>query len=429
MIEFMRILVQVFIFLIVPIVAAFPQTAAEMKTAGDAERTAVAAYRAKQYGEFLKQIEIANANRPNHSRLIYNRAIAYALNGRNDDALVSLERLTKMGLGFAFDRNEDLKELGKDERFKAILDAAATNLKPVNASSRAVRLRDKTMIAESVAYDDRSKTFFVGSIHRRKIVAVDAKGGESEFSASGDGLFAVLGMKVDAKRRVLWVATSAIPQMLGFADSDKGRSGVFKYDLRTRKLVKKYLLPVDEQHMLGDVWLDGAGNLYATDSVSPNIYRIDAEKGEVERFINSDLFASLQGITGGAKANEIFVADYAKGIFRIDLKSKAATQLKPDANVTLLGIDGLYFHRGRLIAIQNGITPNRVVAFTVEGDRVTTTAVLEANHSDFLEPTLGVINGDDFYFVANSQWPLVNEKAELQSEKLREPVVLKLSLK
>ena len=409
--------------------ATFGQTAVEMKTAGDAERAAVAAYRAKQNAEFLKQIEIANSSRPNHPRLIYNRAIAYALNGRREDALTSLERLTKMGLAFAFERNEDLKEFREDERFKAIVAAAASNLKPVNASTRAVQLRDKTMIAESVAFDPKAKMFYAGSIHQRKIVTVDAKGAESEFSTVDDGLFAVLGMKVDAKRGVLWVATSAIPQMRGFTEADKGRSGVFKYDLRTRKLLKKYLLPTGEQHMLGDVWLDAAGNVFATDSVSPNIYRIDAAKDTIRPFVTSDLFASLQGITAGAKANEIFVADYAKGIFRIDLTSKAITQLKPDANVTVLGIDGLYFHRGRLIAIQNGITPNRVAAFSIEGDRITSTTVLEANHADFLEPTLGVISGDGFYFVANSQWPLVDEKAELQLEKLREPVVLKLSLK
>ena len=103
--------------------------------------------------------------------------------------------------------------------------------------------------------------------------------------------------------------------------------------------------------------------------------------------------------------------------------------MKPDANVTLLGTDGLYFQTGKLIAIQNGINPNRVAAFTLDGYRVTATTVLEANHADFLEPTLGAIIGGDFYYVANSQWPFVNEKAELQTAKLRNPVILKLSLR
>ena len=409
--------------------ASFGQTAAEMKVAGEAERAATAAYRAKDYPEFLRQMETANRNRPNHPRLIYNLGTAYVLNGRVDDALASLERLTKMGLGYRFDKDEDLASLNDNERYKQILAASAANLRPVNASTKVLELTDKTMIAESVAFDPGSKQFFVGSIHKRKIVSVDANGVEREFSSPVDGLYAVLGMKVDAKRGVLWVAGSAIPQMTGFTEADKGRAAIFTYDLRSRKLLQKFPTPQGEQHMLGDVWIDRSGNVYATDSVAPNIFRIDATKNETELFLSSDRFASLQGITEGSKPNEIYVADYAKGFFRIDLSTKTITQLKPDANVTLLGTDGLYFHNGKLIAFQNGINTNRVAAFTVEGDRVTATTVLEANHADFLEPTLGAIIGGDFYYVANSQWPFVNEKAELQTEKLRNPVILKLSLR
>lgn len=425
----MRLLVFSFSLLLLTAPPYSAQTSDEMKTASDAERAATAAYRAKTYPAFLEQIQIANRNRPNHPRLIYNLAIAFALNGRTDDALSSLERLTKMGLAYAFEKNQDLVTLRENARFKDIVAAAAANLKPINASVRQMELRDKTMIAESVAFDSKAKRFFVGSVHKRKIVALDSKGAEKDFSSSTDGLFAVLGMKVDAARGVLWVASSAVPQMMGFTPADKGKSGIFKYDLRTGKILRKYLLPEGEQHTLGDVWIDQRGNVFATDGASPNVYRIEAGKNELELFLKSDLFVSLQGITAGSNRNEIFVADYAKGIFRIDLITKAITQMKPDPNVTLLGTDGLYFYRGKLITIQNGITPNRVAAFTVAGDRVTNTAVLEANHADFLEPTLGYIDGDNFIYVANSQWPLVNEKAELQTEKLRNPVILRLNLK
>ena len=408
---------------------SFGQTAAEMKAAGDAERAATAAYRAKDYSQFLKQMEAANRNRPNHPRLIYNLGTAYALNDRVDDALALFERLTKMGLAYRFDKDDDLVSLRDDGRFKKIVAASAANLQHIDASKKILELRDKTMIAESVAFDTRSKQFFVSSIHNRKIVSVDSKGVESDFSSASDGLYAVFGMKVDAKRGVLWVATSAVPPMIGFTESDKGRAAVFKYDLRSRKLLQKFPLPDGEQHVLGDVWVDGAGDVYATDSLSPNIYRIRANKNEIELFISSDLFASLQGITGGAKSSEIYVADYAKGFFRIDLSTKAITQLTPDSNVTLLGTDGLYFYHGKLIAIQNGITPNRVAAYTIDGDRVTDTTVLEANHADFPEPTLGYVDGDDLVYVINRQIPPGNEKADRQTEKLRNPVILKLRLK
>ena len=112
--------------------ASFGQTAAEMKAGGEAERTATAAYRAKDYPEFLRQMETANRNRPNHPRLIYNLGTAYALNGRVEDALASFERLTKMGLAYRFDKDEDLVSLNGNARFKEIVAAS-------NRPSRIVR--------------------------------------------------------------------------------------------------------------------------------------------------------------------------------------------------------------------------------------------------------------------------------------------------
>ncbi len=113
----------------------------------------------------------------------------------------------------------------------------------------------------------------------------------------------------------------------------------------------------------------------------------------------------------------------------MNLSTKQVVQQIPADAITLLGIDGLYFYQGNLIAIQNGVVPNRVLRVSLEKDQVTDQEVLEANHPDFNEPTLGVIVGDSLHFIANSQWPNVNEKAELAMDKLRPTVVLKLSLK
>lgn len=410
-------------------VAASAQTPEEMRTASAAERAANAAYKAKNFTEFLNQMEIANKARPNHPRLIYNRAVAYAVNGRKDEALASLERLTTMGLAFDFARDEDLKSLADDERFKKVIIASEENRKAKNVSSRAFTIADKTLIAESVAYDPKSRSFFVGSVHHRKIVRVDTKGVMSDFSSGSDGLWSVLGMKFDATRGHLWAATAAVPQMKGFAAADKGRSGIFKYDLRSGKLLKKYVLPEAENHVLGDLVIDRSGNVFATDSLSPTIYKVDAAKDEISVLLTLEQFVSLQGITFGFDEDQLFVADYSKGIFRIDLRTKNVTQLMPDENITLLGIDGLYYYRGRLVAIQNGVSPHRVIRLRLNGERIDEFTAIEANHADFMEPTLGVLVNDDFYFVANSQWPLVNEKAELQIEKLRDPVVLKVDLK
>jgi|CXWL01.1.fsa_nt_gi hypothetical protein len=424
----MKPLFTVFSTLTLLVVSAFAQSPQEMAKARQAEQLAARAYQAKDHSEFLTQMSLANIARPNHPRLIYNLASAFAANGQTENSLNLLERLARMGLFFDIAKDVEFKDFASMDRFRAIVARFAENKLAVNNSTRAFTIDDKTLITEGIAYNPKTRTFYVGSIHQRKIVAIDRNGVATDLSAPTDGLWSVLGMRVDPERGWLWACTTAFPQMRGFEVKDKGRSGIFKYDIRTGKVVKKYILP-DGDHALGDLLIGRDGIIYATDSISPVIYRIDSKRDELEEFVRSDNFVSLQGLAFSAGDKEMFVADYSKGIFRIDMATKNIVQLTPGESVTLLGIDGLYFYRGGLIAIQNGITPHRVVSIAIAGGRIEEFKTLEANHADFMEPTLGFLIGDEFYYVANSQWPLVNGKAELNSDKLRQPVVLKLNVK
>lgn len=393
------------------------------------ERTALAAYKAKDYASFLDNMKRASDLRPDLPRLLYNLASAYALNGKSDDSLNVLKRIASMGLYYDLSKDDDFVSLGK-ERVDGIQRSLNANSIAVNASQRAFSIAEKDLIPESVAYDPVDRKFFVGSIHKGKILAIDSNNFVTTFSSPSDGLWSVSGMAVDAKRRILWATTTAFPQFSGFKSEDDGNAGVFKYDLKSGKLLAKYLAPTDQKHALGDLTLHRSGRVYITDSVSPNIYTIAPYGNALELFLRDANFSSLNGIALDDSGDAVYVSDYTKGMFRIDMSAKTAEQLKPNRNVTLIGIDGLYFHQGRLIAIQNGMSPQRVVSFELDKEKkvVTGFRVLEANHSDFLEPTLGVIVDGSFYYVANSQWPLIDEKGMLQKEKLRDPVILKLKL-
>ena len=60
-------------------------------------------------------------------------------------------------------------------------------------------------------------------------------------------------------------------------------------------------------------------------------------------------------------------------------------------------------------------------------EAVTRAEVLESARPDYDEPTLGVKVGGDIYYVANSQWGAF-EKDQIQPERLKQPVILKLPL-
>jgi WD40 repeat protein len=407
------------------------QTRADLLQSQAAEKKALEAYRAKNFSGFLESMIEAGKLRPNHPRLLYNLADVYALNGRSDEAFKTLLRLANMGLYFQPEKDDDFRSLVNSEVYLSLLQKFRVNKEPVNKSVKAFSLPDKELITEGIAYDPRTGRFFIGSVRQRKIVVREKDGTVKDLSLPSDGLYSVLGMKVDAKRGILWAASSAFPQMKSFETADDGKSGIFKYDLKTGKLLNKFLLSNDDgNHALGDLTLDQNGNVFASDSMSPTIYRVDAKTDKLEVFLKSDSFASLQGLTFSPDEKYLFAADYSLGFFRIEIKSKNILQLLPAENVAVLGADGIYFHKGNIIAVQNGINPQRVVEFLLDPGftKITGCKILEANHADFNEPTLGVLNGDDLYFIANSQWELVNDKGELEKEKLREPVILHLKL-
>jgi hypothetical protein len=177
--------------------------------------------------------------------------------------------------------------------------------------------------------------------------------------------------------------------------------------------------------------LSSRGDVFATDSISPIIYFIPREKDEIELFLADPAFVNLQGLDFTPDKKQLFVADYAKGIFLVDLKTKKTTALSFAPNVTLLGIDGLYLFRGSLIAVQNGINPPRLARLRLSKDllRVERLETIQANDPVFDEPTLGVLVKDTFYLIANSQWGAIDDKGQLAAaDKLKEPTVLKIKL-
>ena len=421
--------------LLLAIVAAIamPLTAQdEGKNVRDYETAARTAFQTKDYPLFLENMEKARALQADHPRLLHNLAIAYTLNGRPDEALRCLRALAAMGLAYRVEQNDAFASLRERPEFKEIAQEMAKNRQPQVRSRPEFTVHDKGIIPESVAYDAKTHRYYLSSVYRREILRVNADGTVTEFAGERAGLWSVLGMKIDARRRLLWACTAAQPQMRGFRTEENGLSGIFKFDLDSGKLLKRYMLANHpDRHLLGDLALGRHGEVFTTDSIAPVLYRIRPDVDELETFMSGAPFVNLQGLDFTPDGKRLIVADYSRGLFVIDLASKGLTQLPPPANVTLLGIDGLYWYRGGLVAVQNGVNPPRAVRIVLSHDlgSIAEFHVLEANNPLFDEPTLGFVRGDDFYFIADSQWGAVDDKGQLAaSDKLLQPVILKLPL-
>jgi len=178
--------------------------------------------------------------------------------------------------------------------------------------------------------------------------------------------------------------------------------------------------------------LDTKGNLYISDSEATSLYQIDLKSDELSVFLPQGKLLSPQGLAFSEDEKSLYVADYVLGIFSLDLATKQLTKLAAPKDTTLLGIDCLVRYENSLIALQNGLQPNRIVRLVLDstGKRIERSELIEINNHLFNEPTLGVIARDSFYYIANGQWASFNPDGTLfPADKLQELVILKTKLK
>ncbi len=390
----------------------------EAQTASEYFQQANEAYEKKDYVanvEFLEKSIQAGAD---HPTILYFLARGYALTGNQESAISTLNKLADLGLSYKPQEDSQFASVHKSSTFNLVVERFQGNLKPVQISKPAITIADSSFIPEGIAYDPAEQTFYFGGVAKRQIIRYK-DGRFQEFSKPADGLWSVLGMSLDHRSHKLWVASSAL------AGDEKGKSGIFEYDLKQGKLLNRYVLS-EGDHVLGEVVVDSKGNVYATDNLAPAIYFL--KQGKLELFIGPDPFRSPQGACLSQDEKVLFVADYSRGIFGVDLSTRKHWKLsRAPGTTTVAGIDGLYRHGTDLIAIQNGVQPHRVLRISVSPDasRIERVEILESNHEIFPEPTLGVVVGDDFYYVGNSMIGpfLENPKAELKPA-----VILKLPL-
>jgi hypothetical protein len=385
---------------------------------------------ARQEGDFetmRARLAEAVALRPHHPTLIYKLAAAHALAGDTAGTLQWLDLLARMGIHTDPALDEDFAGVIEDESLDGVLSRLEANGQPVGESEFAFDLPDEpAFIPEGIALDPQSFHFYLGSVRESRIMKLGVGTGEP-FADAGSGLWSVFGMRVDPARRHLWVATTACKET-AYADSaDWGRAAVIQFDLESGDVLKRFVTPPGEDHFFGDLVLDEAGGIVYVSDSRGSVYRI-LPGGDLEVFVPPGRFASPQGIALSRDRAALFLADYAHGVFRIPLDTREPVLMPYPDDATLLGIDGLYARANTLIAIQNGIRPHRIVRLILnaEHDAVDRVQVAEANHPGWDEPTLGVLVGGLFFYVANSQWGKFDEAGNLPAwDELADPIIMK----
>jgi hypothetical protein len=263
-------------------------------------------------------------------------------------------------------------------------------------------------------------------------VKVALDGTTTDFCPSAfHGMTSIFGIKVDTKKNLLWACSAPMQEMENYDSA--ARSAIFKFELASGKLIQKYEMPlIAKTNVLGDLIIDKKGTVFVSDSQGNTVYTINEKTNKIEPFYNSPELMNLQGLTLSADEKYMFVADYMKNIYRLHMKTKELIEVTSSVDVALKGIDGIYFYENSLIAIQNGVSPLRCTRYYLSKDltEITKFEIIDRKHPAFNEPTLGVIDGKTFYYIANSQWGGYDDKHRIKpDDQLQDIVVLKALLK
>ncbi|HEV7920085.1 MAG TPA: hypothetical protein VGR02_04755 [Thermoanaerobaculia bacterium] len=368
---------------------------AEERTAQQVSQEAKAAYDRKDYPAYLAAMRTLSAMRPGNPIVIANLGGALALSGRADEALAQFERLAAMRVAVDL-TDHDFDAIRETPRFRAAakrIEEARTER--IHQSTKSVTIPQKDLITEAVVWDPKRKTFLVSATHQKKIVRVDLEGHMTDFST--EGLWGANGLGIDAKRNLLWASSSPSPRAQGYAEKDDAEMALLAIDLGTGKIVRRIAAP-EKGHYFDDLTVAPDGTVYLSDSTGM-MFRLRGDK--LETLVPRGVMRSPQGSALAGKT--LYVADYATGVWAVDPASGKASRLEAPDDCSTVGIDGLEYADGALLAIQNGIEPNRVTRLRLDGRRIRSCEILEMNHPLMDEPTIGTVVGKDFWFLAASQ--------------------------
>jgi sugar lactone lactonase YvrE len=416
-------------------ISASQDTASPERNIFEISRKATEAYKKKDYAEYLRLIEQAREIAPNNPGVAWGLARAYARLERPEEALKWLDKLAAMGGYYDVNAAPDFEDMRQMPAFQAVTVKIAEAKKRVGTSTVAFRVPEAGLDPESIAYDPKDKGFFLGS-SKRKIAKWLPNGTVRDFVPSqNDGLFTVLGIKLDARRRELWVNSCNLGPGAPMSPGDPttiGQAAIHRYHADSAKLLAKHVVGTKEQPgCANDLAIAPNGDVFATYNLEAgggSILRVQRSTGKLETFYKADASFAGNGIAISADGKTLYVADSARGVIKIDVRSRKGDLLPSAPDVAMISIDGLYVYKNSLIAIQNAPSITRVARFplSADGARVTGVHVLERNHPMFTIPTTGVIVGDTLFYVANTATNPSEAKGD--PKVMPEPVILKLRL-
>lgn len=324
-----------------------------------------------------------------------------------------LEQFVQMGqVTDLVERSPEFAALREQANFSSIQKGMKLNSTSISLSSTAFQFSDSALLPEDMDYDSRAKRFLITSVREKKIVSSNLAGTLHDFAKAPDG-WPMLAIKVDAQRQIVWATEVALQGFVFAPASDWGRSALLCYALKNGKLLRRIEAP--RGAALGDMALMNNGDVIVSDGEGGGVYRLPVNGQTLER-LDDGQFISPQTPAIHPDGKHVFVPDYVRGIGVLEIATRRVNWLSMEGRFALNGIDGLYYDLGTLIAVQNGTSPERVIAFALDPTlaKIAAEKIIERSTETLGDPTHGVVIGEDFYYIANSGWDILDEHGNIK---------------
>ncbi len=259
---------------------------------------------------------------------------------------------------------------------------------------------------ESFTYSSKQNVVFLGSVRQGLVAKLQTNGDYTTF-IEDNRLVSTAGLLVDDARNVLWVTNSDPGAGERTAANSQGKlAAIATFDATSGAPLDYFDLGglSEGAHFANDIALDGAGNVYVTDSFSPLIYKIDTE-GTSTVFASNPVFFTEEGfnLNGIAwhKDGYLLVGKYNTGqLFRISTSNPNDIQ-EVRLTEALVGADGIHLIDGEHMVVAQNMGADRIVEL-VSTDGWTSARVVRTEPSLSSMPTAAASVGSSV-FVLNSR--------------------------
>jgi len=364
--------------------------------------------------ELRKQLAMAQAllgKTPDRASVLYFMATVHAQLHEPHEAIVNLQECIAAKEGFDPVGDPAFAVLRGSSDFQRLTEQVHKDFPQVRHAQLAFVTKEKDLIPEGLAYNPAEDIFYLGSMHLKKIVRIPRQTSAKSADFAGGSRYSilpVLGIRMDPRDNTVWAASWI----------ENGTTELLHFD-ESGALLGRFSPGESPKHGFNDLVVVRDGTVFVTDTLGNQVFGFDSKTKTFQTLTFHRQPFMPNGIALAEDQQFLYVADQF-GILRYELKTGRSAELSPGPSNTVAGADGLYWHRGSLIAVQNGIGSPRIVAFQLASDglHVSKTTVLENRTAFTTLPTTGAIRGNDFYFIVNSQLDNLNGDRVLDSTRL-----------